>query len=248
MGSTPLGERLDPESLREVITRYYDSVAEVLARHGGTVGKFTLGFKMGDNNYAHATLSAPATDGRTVQELGDELPSGTKATFAFSRLIGFATSGTATSTPASNLTALNDRPGPVDMPQTRADVLSAVRSGELKTRPSLLLSGTFDYGRQTFKYRETDIGPDLDPQLRESKGGTFAAGLLVGPSGLTSATYVGFGYKIARGWKAASAKNRCTRVHVRLPDNDGNPVTAFCTGAPTAAGSRSYQPARRVAA
>jgi hypothetical protein len=40
VGSTPLGERLDPESLREVITRYYDRAAEVLARHGGTVAKF----------------------------------------------------------------------------------------------------------------------------------------------------------------------------------------------------------------
>ena len=40
VGSTPLGERLDPETLREVITRYYDRAAEVLARHGGTVAKF----------------------------------------------------------------------------------------------------------------------------------------------------------------------------------------------------------------
>jgi class 3 adenylate cyclase len=40
VGSTLLGERLDPESLREVFTRYYDRVAEVLARHGGTVAKF----------------------------------------------------------------------------------------------------------------------------------------------------------------------------------------------------------------
>jgi class 3 adenylate cyclase/tetratricopeptide (TPR) repeat protein len=40
VGSTPLGERLDPESLREVLTRYYDRAAEVLARHGGTVAKF----------------------------------------------------------------------------------------------------------------------------------------------------------------------------------------------------------------
>jgi class 3 adenylate cyclase/tetratricopeptide (TPR) repeat protein len=40
VGFTPLGERLDPESLREVITRYYDRAAEVLARHGGTVSKF----------------------------------------------------------------------------------------------------------------------------------------------------------------------------------------------------------------
>jgi class 3 adenylate cyclase len=41
VGSTPLGERLDPESLREVITPYYDRAAEVLVRHGGTVEKFT---------------------------------------------------------------------------------------------------------------------------------------------------------------------------------------------------------------
>jgi class 3 adenylate cyclase/tetratricopeptide (TPR) repeat protein len=40
VGSTQLGERLDPESLRELITRYYDCAAEVLARHGGTVAKF----------------------------------------------------------------------------------------------------------------------------------------------------------------------------------------------------------------
>jgi class 3 adenylate cyclase/tetratricopeptide (TPR) repeat protein len=40
VGFTPLGERLDPESLREVMTRFYDRAAEVLARHGGTVSKF----------------------------------------------------------------------------------------------------------------------------------------------------------------------------------------------------------------
>lgn len=40
VGFTPLGERLDPESLREVMTRFYDRAAEVLARHGGTVTKF----------------------------------------------------------------------------------------------------------------------------------------------------------------------------------------------------------------
>ena len=38
--STPLGERLDPESLREIISRYYDRAAQVLTRHGGTVAKF----------------------------------------------------------------------------------------------------------------------------------------------------------------------------------------------------------------
>jgi class 3 adenylate cyclase/tetratricopeptide (TPR) repeat protein len=39
-GSTELGERLDPESLREVISRYFDEARTVIERHGGTVEKF----------------------------------------------------------------------------------------------------------------------------------------------------------------------------------------------------------------
>jgi class 3 adenylate cyclase/tetratricopeptide (TPR) repeat protein len=39
-GSTALGERLDPESLRQVMGRYFDSVRRVLTGHGGTVEKF----------------------------------------------------------------------------------------------------------------------------------------------------------------------------------------------------------------
>jgi class 3 adenylate cyclase/tetratricopeptide (TPR) repeat protein len=39
-GSTSLGERLDPESLRRLMGRYFDSMREVLERHGGTVEKF----------------------------------------------------------------------------------------------------------------------------------------------------------------------------------------------------------------
>jgi class 3 adenylate cyclase/tetratricopeptide (TPR) repeat protein len=39
-GSTSLGERLDSESLREVMSRYFDEMRRVLERHGGTVEKF----------------------------------------------------------------------------------------------------------------------------------------------------------------------------------------------------------------
>jgi class 3 adenylate cyclase/tetratricopeptide (TPR) repeat protein len=39
-GSTALGERLDPESLRRVMSRYFDEMQAVLVRHGGTVEKF----------------------------------------------------------------------------------------------------------------------------------------------------------------------------------------------------------------
>jgi class 3 adenylate cyclase/tetratricopeptide (TPR) repeat protein len=38
--STELGERLDPESLRGLMARWYDAMREPLARHGGTVEKF----------------------------------------------------------------------------------------------------------------------------------------------------------------------------------------------------------------
>jgi class 3 adenylate cyclase/tetratricopeptide (TPR) repeat protein len=39
-GSTSLGERLDPEAVRRVLSRYFDEMERVLKRHGGTVEKF----------------------------------------------------------------------------------------------------------------------------------------------------------------------------------------------------------------
>ncbi len=39
-GSTGLGERLDPESLRHVMQRYFDEMRAVLESHGGSVEKF----------------------------------------------------------------------------------------------------------------------------------------------------------------------------------------------------------------
>src|SRR5580765_3838092 len=39
-GSTDLGERLDSEALREVMTRYFDEMRGALERHGGTIEKY----------------------------------------------------------------------------------------------------------------------------------------------------------------------------------------------------------------
>jgi class 3 adenylate cyclase len=39
-GSTALGERLDPETLRRVMSRYFDEMKASIERHGGTVEKF----------------------------------------------------------------------------------------------------------------------------------------------------------------------------------------------------------------
>src|SRR4051812_34378175 len=39
-GSTALGERLDPEALRAVMTKYFDIARVAIERHGGTLEKF----------------------------------------------------------------------------------------------------------------------------------------------------------------------------------------------------------------
>ncbi|HVM12237.1 MAG TPA: adenylate/guanylate cyclase domain-containing protein, partial [Actinomycetota bacterium] len=40
VGSTSLGDRLDPEALRQVMTRFYVAMREALERHGGSVQKY----------------------------------------------------------------------------------------------------------------------------------------------------------------------------------------------------------------
>jgi len=39
-GSTKLGEALDPESVRAVMSRYFDAMTDAMRRHGGTIEKF----------------------------------------------------------------------------------------------------------------------------------------------------------------------------------------------------------------
>ncbi len=40
VGSTELGDRLDPESIRRIVSRYFETMQRVLEHHGGTVEKF----------------------------------------------------------------------------------------------------------------------------------------------------------------------------------------------------------------
>ena len=40
VGSTAMGEALDPEPLRHVMERYFDAMRAAIERHGGTVEKF----------------------------------------------------------------------------------------------------------------------------------------------------------------------------------------------------------------
>ena len=40
MGSTELGEQLDPEALRALLARYFEQMRAIVERHGGSVEKF----------------------------------------------------------------------------------------------------------------------------------------------------------------------------------------------------------------
>jgi class 3 adenylate cyclase/predicted ATPase len=79
-GSTNLGEQLDPESLREVMTRYFDAMTAVLRRHGGTIEKFigdaimaVFGLpKLHEDDALRAVRAAHETQ-RALEELNQEL-------------------------------------------------------------------------------------------------------------------------------------------------------------------------------
>ncbi|HET8586597.1 MAG TPA: adenylate/guanylate cyclase domain-containing protein, partial [Candidatus Limnocylindria bacterium] len=79
-GSTSLGEQLDPESLREVMTRYFDAMTAVLRRHGGTIEKFigdaimaVFGLpKLHEDDALRAVRAAHETQ-QALHELNEEL-------------------------------------------------------------------------------------------------------------------------------------------------------------------------------
>ncbi|MBI2780836.1 MAG: AAA family ATPase [Chloroflexi bacterium] len=82
-GSTALGERLDPEALREVLNRYFDVMRAVFESHGGTIEKiigdaivavFGLPFRHDDDPLR--ALEAAAESQRALSTLNDELDAG----------------------------------------------------------------------------------------------------------------------------------------------------------------------------
>jgi class 3 adenylate cyclase/tetratricopeptide (TPR) repeat protein len=83
VGSTALGERLDPESVRRAIGRYFDEARVAVERHGGTVEKFigdavmaVFGIPRLHEDDALRAVRAAAELRGAVAVLGDELEAG----------------------------------------------------------------------------------------------------------------------------------------------------------------------------
>jgi class 3 adenylate cyclase/Flp pilus assembly protein TadD len=79
-GSTALAEKLDPESLREVLTRYFDEMRVVFESHGGTIEKIigdaivaVFGLPSGSDDDALRAVQAAAESLRVLAVLNDQL-------------------------------------------------------------------------------------------------------------------------------------------------------------------------------
>jgi class 3 adenylate cyclase len=88
-GSTALAERLDPESLRAVMTRYFEVARRVHERHGGVVEKFigdavmaVFGVPRAREDDALRAVRAAAELGEAVAVLNRELESELEVTLA----------------------------------------------------------------------------------------------------------------------------------------------------------------------
>ncbi len=79
-GSTALGERLDPETLREVLTLYFDEMRAVFESHGGTIEKIigdaivaVFGLPVRHDDDALRAVEAAAESQRALAVLNDQL-------------------------------------------------------------------------------------------------------------------------------------------------------------------------------
>lgn len=79
-GSTTLGERLDPESMRQVLARFFDLTRDIIEGHGGTVEKFIgdavmaiFGVPVLHEDDALRAVRAAAELHRKLAALNDEL-------------------------------------------------------------------------------------------------------------------------------------------------------------------------------
>jgi len=82
-GSTALGERLDPEALREVLNRYFTVMRAVFESHGGTIEKFigdaivaVFGLPFRHDDDPLRAVEAAAESQRALATLNDELERG----------------------------------------------------------------------------------------------------------------------------------------------------------------------------
>src|SRR5205823_6652453 len=79
-GSTPLGERLDPEDLRSILTSFFAALAHEIQRYGGTVDKYigdavmaVFGAPVAHEDDAERAISAAIAMHAAIADLNQDL-------------------------------------------------------------------------------------------------------------------------------------------------------------------------------
>ena len=79
-GSTPLGEQLDPEDLRRILTSFFAALAREIQRYGGTVDKYigdaimaVFGAPVAHEDDAERAISAALAMQSAIAQLNDDL-------------------------------------------------------------------------------------------------------------------------------------------------------------------------------
>jgi class 3 adenylate cyclase/tetratricopeptide (TPR) repeat protein len=178
-GSTALGERLDPESFRQVMSRYFEVARAVIEQHGGTVEKFigdavmaVFGVPVLHEDDALRAVRAAAGLREEIAVLNTELEAGFGATVSVR--IGVNTGRVVTGTEerlatgdAVNLAARLEQaaaPGEIVIgPQTWSLVRGAVTAEPLAP---LALKGK---SQPVTAYRLLQIRADVDPRARPGR-------------------------------------------------------------------------------
>jgi class 3 adenylate cyclase len=178
-GSTALGERLDPESFRQVMRRYFDAARAVIERHGGTVEKFVgdavmavFGVPVLHEDDALRAVRAAAGLREQIAVLNTELEAGFGATVSVRTGVNTGTVVTGTEErlatgDAVNLAARLEQaaaPGEIVIgPQTWLLVRDAVSVEPLEP---LALKGK---SQLVTAYRLLQVRTDVDPRARPGR-------------------------------------------------------------------------------
>ena len=175
-GSTALGERLDPESLRRVMARYFDAMRKVVERHEGTVEKFigdavmaVFGVPVVHEDDALRAVRAAAEMREAVSELNRELERDYGTTLALR--IGLATGEVVAGTEERLVTGdtvnvaarLEQAAHPGEILLGEETLRLCRRAVEAEVLEPLALKGK---SRRTTAYRLVAVAADTEPMRR----------------------------------------------------------------------------------
>jgi class 3 adenylate cyclase/tetratricopeptide (TPR) repeat protein len=171
-GSTTLGERLDPEELRQILSSFFSILAREIQRFGGTVDKYigdavmaVFGAPLAHEDDAERAINAAMAMQAAIEHLNDSLESrhGTRLALRIGINTGEVVAGLLSSDVQSAYTVVGD-------------AVNTAQRFEAAAEPGTILvgQGTRDLARRTFDFEQ------LPPLAMRGKADPQAAFRVIG--------------------------------------------------------------------